>query len=112
MAQSEDATKFCIGGILFPCFWGSMGKIGHGRSWGRGHILTGPLTNSDHPSLSITGVRNCLGEPLARTEVFIIFTTLVQRFKFTKVQGQELDFTPILGLTQSPKKQEMVFTIR
>ncbi|XP_055052706.2 cytochrome P450 2M1-like [Misgurnus anguillicaudatus] len=41
------------------------------------------------------GKRACLGEALARTEFFLIFTTLLQRFTFkATVPPEELDTTP------------------
>ncbi|KAM4713675.1 LOW QUALITY PROTEIN: cytochrome P450 2K1-like [Anableps anableps] len=51
------------------------------------------------------GRRICLGESLARMELFIFFTTLLQHFRFTPAPGvreDELDLTPCGGITLSP----------
>uniref|UniRef100_A0A8C9XMZ9 Cytochrome P450 2K1-like n=1 Tax=Sander lucioperca TaxID=283035 RepID=A0A8C9XMZ9_SANLU len=50
------------------------------------------------------GRRICLGEGLARMELFIFFTSLLQHFRFTPPPGvseDELDLTPRLGFTLS-----------
>uniref|UniRef100_A0A3P8NPF6 Cytochrome P450 2K1-like n=1 Tax=Astatotilapia calliptera TaxID=8154 RepID=A0A3P8NPF6_ASTCA len=51
------------------------------------------------------GRRICLGESLARMELFLFFTTLLQHFRFTPAPGvseDELDLTPAVGFTLSP----------
>ncbi|XP_005753175.1 cytochrome P450 2K1-like [Pundamilia nyererei] len=51
------------------------------------------------------GRRVCLGESLARMELFLFFTTLLQHFRFTPAPGvseDELDLTPAVGFTLSP----------
>ncbi|XP_024147433.1 cytochrome P450 2K4 isoform X1 [Oryzias melastigma] len=51
------------------------------------------------------GRRICLGESLARMEVFMFFTTLLQHFRFTPPPGvseEELCLTPCGGITLSP----------
>ncbi|XP_031721982.1 cytochrome P450 2K1-like [Anarrhichthys ocellatus] len=55
------------------------------------------------------GRRACPGESLARMELFIFFTSLLQNFRFTPPPGvseDELDLTPQLrlGLNPSPHK--------
>ncbi|KAF3700162.1 Cytochrome P450 2K1 [Channa argus] len=53
----------------------------------------------------IQGRRVCLGESLARMELFLFFTSLLQRFCFTPAPGvteDELDLTPIVGFTLTP----------
>ena len=35
------------------------------------------------------GRRVCMGEPLAKAELFIFFVTLVQKIKFNVVEGKE-----------------------
>uniref|UniRef100_A0A3Q3IJC6 Cytochrome P450 2K1-like n=1 Tax=Monopterus albus TaxID=43700 RepID=A0A3Q3IJC6_MONAL len=48
------------------------------------------------------GRRVCPGEGLARMELFIFFTTLLQHFRFTRPPGvseDELDLTPRVGFT-------------
>uniref|UniRef100_A0A3Q4MKE6 Cytochrome P450 2K1-like n=1 Tax=Neolamprologus brichardi TaxID=32507 RepID=A0A3Q4MKE6_NEOBR len=51
------------------------------------------------------GRRICLGESLARMELFLFFTTLLQHFRFTPAPGvseDELDLTPVVSITLSP----------
>ncbi|KFV85065.1 Cytochrome P450 2K1, partial [Struthio camelus australis] len=49
------------------------------------------------------GHRVCLGEVLARMELFIIFCTLLQTFKFTPTEGvQEVNTQIIFGSTMKP----------
>ncbi|XP_019201263.1 cytochrome P450 2K6 isoform X5 [Oreochromis niloticus] len=51
------------------------------------------------------GRRICLGESLARMELFLFFTTLLQHFRFTPAPGvseEELDLTPVVSITLSP----------
>uniref|UniRef100_A0AAY4AZJ7 Cytochrome P450 2K1 n=1 Tax=Denticeps clupeoides TaxID=299321 RepID=A0AAY4AZJ7_9TELE len=56
------------------------------------------------------GRRICLGEGLAKMELLIFFTSLLQRFRFTPATGvseEDLDLTPIVGLTLSPSHHEL-----
>ncbi|KAM9355775.1 cytochrome P450 2K1-like [Pholidichthys leucotaenia] len=56
------------------------------------------------------GRRVCVGEGLARMELFIFFTTLLQHFRFTPAPGvsaEELDLTPRLGITLNPSPHKL-----
>ncbi|XP_036403204.1 cytochrome P450 2K4-like isoform X2 [Megalops cyprinoides] len=56
------------------------------------------------------GRRACLGESLARMELFLFFTSLLQRFRFSVPPGvseTELDLTPIVGATLSPSPHRL-----
>ncbi|XP_029014805.2 cytochrome P450 2K1-like [Betta splendens] len=56
------------------------------------------------------GRRVCLGEGLARMDVFIFFTSLLQHFRFTPPPGvteDELDLTPVVGFTRSPSPHQL-----
>ncbi|XP_030591206.1 cytochrome P450 2K1-like [Archocentrus centrarchus] len=56
------------------------------------------------------GRRVCLGESLARMEIFLFFTSLLQHFRFTPPPGvseDELDLTPVVGFTLSPLPHEL-----
>ncbi|XP_006025741.1 cytochrome P450 2K6-like [Alligator sinensis] len=51
------------------------------------------------------GRRMCAGETLAKMELFLFFTSLLQRFTFHPAPGvsrSELDLTPAIGLTAPP----------
>uniref|UniRef100_A0A667XN57 Cytochrome P450, family 2, subfamily P, polypeptide 6 n=1 Tax=Myripristis murdjan TaxID=586833 RepID=A0A667XN57_9TELE len=49
------------------------------------------------------GKRVCLGEPLARMELFLFFTSLLQRFSFSAPKGEEPTLEYKLGATHCPK---------
>lgn len=59
------------------------------------------------------GRRVCLGESLARMELFIFFTTLLQQFRFSPPAGlsaDDLDLTPRIGLTLNPSPHKLCAT--
>uniref|UniRef100_A0A3B5QX37 Cytochrome P450 2J1-like n=1 Tax=Xiphophorus maculatus TaxID=8083 RepID=A0A3B5QX37_XIPMA len=49
------------------------------------------------------GKRVCLGEQLARMELFLFFTSLLQRFTFSSPPGEKPSLEFKLGLTHCPK---------
>ncbi|KAL3979386.1 lactadherin [Sarotherodon galilaeus] len=61
------------------------------------------------------GRRICLGESLARMELFLFFTTLLQHFRFTPAPGvseDELDLTPAVGITLGPSPHKLCAVTR
>ncbi|XP_072520417.1 cytochrome P450 2D3-like [Salminus brasiliensis] len=59
------------------------------------------------------GPRMCLGEGLARMELFLILVTLLRRFQFFWPEDAgEPDFTPVFGITVRPKPYRMVVRLR
>ncbi|TRY54562.1 hypothetical protein DNTS_033418 [Danionella cerebrum] len=55
-----------------------------------------------------TGPRMCLGEGLARMELFLVFVTLLRRFQFIWPEDAgEPDYTPVYGITMTPKPYRM-----
>ncbi|MBN3324738.1 CP2K1 protein, partial [Atractosteus spatula] len=56
------------------------------------------------------GRRACLGESLARMELFLFFTSLLQKFTFTPppgVQESELDLTPTMRISLNPLPHQL-----
>ncbi|XP_008067317.1 cytochrome P450 1A2 [Carlito syrichta] len=54
------------------------------------------------------GKRRCIGEVLARWEVFLFLAILLQRLEFSVPPGVEVDLTPIYGLTMKPPRCEHI----
>ncbi|XP_073442576.1 cytochrome P450 2B4-like [Dendrobates tinctorius] len=53
------------------------------------------------------GKRSCAGENLAKMELFLFFTTLLQNFTFKAPSGAKLDLTPAVGFMNSPLPYEI-----
>ncbi|XP_013771639.1 cytochrome P450 2F2-like [Pundamilia nyererei] len=59
------------------------------------------------------GPRICLGEGLARMELFLIMVTLLRRYQFIwPKDAGEPDFTPVYGITLTPKPFSMKIQLR
>ncbi|XP_062263590.1 cytochrome P450 2K1-like isoform X1 [Platichthys flesus] len=70
----------------------------------------GKFTKRDAFMAFSAGRRTCLGESLARMALFLIFTSLLQHFRFTPPPGvteDELDLMPTVGFTLSPFPHEL-----
>ncbi|NXI38466.1 CP1A5 protein, partial [Galbula dea] len=52
------------------------------------------------------GKRRCIGEPIARWQVFLFLSTLLQQLEFSVCDGEKVDMTPIYGLSMKHKRCE------
>ncbi|NP_001233600.1 cytochrome P450 family 1 subfamily D member 1 [Macaca mulatta] len=53
------------------------------------------------------GIRKCLGEDVARNEIFIFITAVLQQLKLKKCPRAKLDLTPTYGLAMRPKPYQL-----
>ena len=60
------------------------------------------------------GKRQCLGESLARAELFMIFTTLLQQYTLTLAADMNADecMKPVMRFARHPSPHELVFSKR
>ena len=89
-----------------------MAEILKGEHWGDGKSFRperfldkhGNVQKDEHLIPFSTGKRQCLGETLAKTELFLFFTGLVQHFKFLpEVEGFMPKEEWTMGMTSLPK---------
>ncbi|XP_029468177.1 cytochrome P450 1A1-like isoform X2 [Rhinatrema bivittatum] len=49
------------------------------------------------------GVRKCLGEDVARNELFLLLTAILQQLRVERHPGDKLDLTPVYGIVMKPQ---------
>ncbi|NXP05543.1 CP1A5 protein, partial [Thinocorus orbignyianus] len=52
------------------------------------------------------GKRRCIGEPMARWQIFLFLSTLLQQLEFSVCGGKKVDITPMYGLIMKHKRCE------
>ena len=93
-----------------PTYWENPQEFNPDRFIGENGEL---LRHNSHFMPFGVGPRACLGENLAKTESFIYFTSLMHRFKFSLVPGQNVDIRQSLpGVTHSPPFYQLLFSGR
>ena len=58
------------------------------------------------------GKRKCIGEHLARQNLFITLVSLIQRFQLLPVDGEKYDLVGVNGLTDCPKPYKIIAKAR
>ena len=80
------------------------------------HFLTSDGEIDREKAVSIypfgLGKRKCLGEQLARNNLFITLVSMVQRFELLPVVGEEYNMSGVIGLTDCPKPYKIIARIR
>jgi cytochrome P450 len=66
------------------------------------------------PILFLLSFRQCLGESLAKAELFLVFANLIKHFKFAREEQQQTSPSTkrVYGLTVSPQPYRCVITRR
>ncbi|TRY81926.1 hypothetical protein DNTS_013389 [Danionella cerebrum] len=113
-STTEDVT---LNGFFIPkdtCVFINQYQVNHDKEIWEDPNLFQPqrfLTLSGHLNKNLSekvmifgmGIRRCLGDSVARLEMFMFITTLLHRLHIENVPGQELDLSPLFGLTMKPK---------
>ena len=83
------------------------------------HFLDEAGSVKIHPESYIPfsiGYRSCLGESLAKSKLFLLFTWLIQSYEISKVPGKEnvplIEINPFDAMAREPKPYEVVIKKR
>nr|XP_034955979.1 cytochrome P450 1A1-like isoform X2 [Zootoca vivipara] len=120
---TKDAT---LNGYHIPaktCIFVNMYQVNHDESlWEDPYLFkphrflneNGELNKSLAEKVLIfgMGIRKCLGEEVARNEVFVILTTILQQLRLEKPPEDHLDLNPIYGLSMAPKPYRIKVLLR
>lgn len=58
------------------------------------------------------GKRRCIGEVIARSEVYLFLAILVQKLQFVARPGESVDLTPEYGLAMKHKRCRLEAVVR
>uniref|UniRef100_A0A8C8VR01 Unspecific monooxygenase n=1 Tax=Pelusios castaneus TaxID=367368 RepID=A0A8C8VR01_9SAUR len=121
------ATKETIlNGYLIPqdtCIFVNMYQVNHDETlWENADLFrperflkeNGELDKSLVEKVLVfgMGIRKCLGEEIARNEIFVILTAILQQLSLEKCLEDQLDLTPIYGLSMKPKPYQIQVSLR
>ncbi|XP_063241155.1 methyl farnesoate epoxidase-like [Bacillus rossius redtenbacheri] len=104
--------------MVFVNLWALLHDREH---WGDPHVFRperfldaeGRFARDDWCCVFSLGKRTCLGESLARNALFVVFTSLLQRFEFSLPAGDPAPSTKgRLGLTSTPEPFRVKVTPR
>lgn len=111
---TKTATKLC--GYHIPAYTTVLPNIWalhhDPELWGDPEVfrperfldVNGQLKKPDYFIPFSAGARRCIGEFLAKTEIFLMFSSVLQRFTFSLPEGHPLpSLEPIYGLTLRPR---------
>lgn len=100
----------CIS-LFFPSdLWGDPGEFRPDRFLGPSGLLNKELT--EKVLIFGMGKRRCLGDRIARLEMFIFLTTLLHGRRIKNVPEQELDLSTDFGLTMKPRPYRITMSSR
>ncbi|XP_016139168.1 cytochrome P450 2J5-like [Sinocyclocheilus grahami] len=79
-----------------------------------GHFLDkeGKFVRRDAFMAFSAGKRVCLGEQLARMELFLFFVILFRKFRFSAAEGEKLNLDGVIGVTRTPHPFKIHATTR
>uniref|UniRef100_A0A8C4DT39 Cytochrome P450, family 1, subfamily D, polypeptide 1 n=1 Tax=Dicentrarchus labrax TaxID=13489 RepID=A0A8C4DT39_DICLA len=90
--------------------WGDPDTFRPGRFLGSSGLLNKEQT--EKVLIFGMGKRRCLGDGVARLEMFVFLTTLLHGLRIGSVPGQELDLSTDFGLTMKPRPYRITVSSR
>ena len=119
----KKRSRCCLS-ILFPSYW-APADSNNGNYWLDESLTFGlPLkwgpnfwakvVRQGHAQFVflVSGKRLCLGETLAKMELFLFFTSFMQRFTFCMPPGVKPMMEPRFGITLAPHPYKICATSR